>query len=170
MAPLARVESGKRCVVLQGRPDFRRWREDILESARHHADHGEEPVVERDPPSDDGRVSAETPAPQAIAQYRDVSTARPIFTRVDGTSEYWRHREDAEVVGAHALSIETFRLRGADQRWLPVFERGERFERPGTDGELPERSERHRGSRAVAASIPNRQDSTRVRIRKPLEE
>ena len=62
MTPFPAV-CGKRGVVLQGRPELCRRSQHILERAGHHADHGEEVVIQFDLPTDNGAVPGEAQPP-----------------------------------------------------------------------------------------------------------
>ena len=78
-------------VVLQRRPDLGRGRQDILEAARHDADDQVAAVVELDLSADDGRIAAEAPPPERVAQDHDVGSVGTIVGR---------HRSRGPALGA----------------------------------------------------------------------
>src|SRR5580700_5353654 len=97
-------------VVLHGRPDLRGRRQDVLESARHHADDSVQIAVQRDPASYDGAFATEAPFPQCVAQDRQMRTFEAVVGWLEVPPQRWRHPQRAEVAGADALPIESFRL------------------------------------------------------------
>src|SRR5262245_5391339 len=70
-----------------------RSRQRIFERRRHDADHFVAYIAERNLPTDDFRVAAEAPFPQAMTEHDDAMIAATIFFRQKRAA---KHRHDAE--------------------------------------------------------------------------
>jgi hypothetical protein len=93
-----------------------------------------------------------------------------VVGRVESAAERRLHAKHVKVTGAHALTIETFRLGRSGQRRSRWSHHCERFERASALGHFPEAAEGDRQARAVGAVVPDGDDSMRIRIRKAVEE
>src|ERR1700681_1012964 len=120
MTPLAGLD-GKHipAVVLQSRPEFRRRRQNIVESGRHYAYDRVVIVVELDLSANDCAIAAEVPAPQAVAENYTFWTVKHIVRGPEVSPQRWRYAQRAEVAGAYLLAIDSFRLIGPRECGLP---------------------------------------------------
>ena len=65
----------------------RRWRHDVLEPARHHADDVVAVVVERDASAENRRVAAESPPPECVAENGNPRPVDSIIVRLEVAPE-----------------------------------------------------------------------------------
>ena len=81
----------------------------VREAPRHHADDFVRAPVDGDRPSDDGRVAAEPPLPETVAEDDDRRGAVPFLAGDEPASELRRNAEHPEEAGAHHLRLEVVR-------------------------------------------------------------
>jgi len=124
ITPFLGLESNRiRVSVLQGRPEFSRPSEDVFER-RHYPDNGIAAVIESDLASDDCAITAEAP-PERFTEDHYVGPVEAIVGGSEVSSECRRDAQDAEVICAYELSVESLGLGGTDQRRLPWLHYGE---------------------------------------------
>ena len=96
-------------------PDVRRLGRGLqvrgkVEAGRHDADDEMVAAVEGNRPADDGRIRAELPLPETVAQDGDIGLSWPALFGQERASEHGVHAEDREQAGRHAHGDQHLRV------------------------------------------------------------
>src|SRR5690348_8049035 len=125
----------KGVVILQGSPDFRVGRDDILESRRHYADDGvaagsviSAACLECDRASDDVGICRKAAVPQTIADDKDIRAMNLIVLRLKVATLCRNNSKRAEVASGHPLPPEELGFADSHHRRSPHFHDGHGIE------------------------------------------
>jgi hypothetical protein len=110
--------------VAEHAPDLRIRLQHVVEIGRHHADDGAREPVDVQRRADHRAIAPEPPREQPMTQDDDAVVRRGVVAELEVASQPWPDAKRAEVLPGDALPLDTLAVRLAEERWLPVAERG----------------------------------------------